>query len=453
MKKSLLLILASLFAIFALTGCAEDSKNDTPAPTPGSVPSELAGTYNVTFFGSQVTNAKSDNPVFATTADALYISNDCVKAAELYPDVIGVNNKNNCGVDTQSTLLDGQVVISVVNGNMTITSRMQMEGGAVDLSEADKYQYTIYNVASTTSGTGVTGWNYDVANNAPSAAATDFPNSPFTVTQLEDGSVRIDMTLVDKSVNAFGMQGIVDAKNTIILTKVNDTVVTLENKIQKPFTTNTPVDLTKPETLNGNYEVTFFGSQVINPRNADNDLALNYADLAYISNDCTKAAELYPDIINQGFKNQCTAENQAQLLDGKVLISIVDNKMNITSRMQLYSDFMEKMSPADMYQYTQYYETTDITNYKGTGVKGWNYDSVNNTPSATATEFPESPYSISLLEDGSIRIDMTLVGKTVTTMVGALTVDAKNTIILKKVDDTTDALENTIQAVFPTPAN
>lgn len=454
MKKSLLLILASLFAVFALTGCAEDSKNDTPAPTPGSVPSELAGTYNVTFFGSQVTNAKSDNPVFATTADALYISNDCVKAAELYPDVIGVNNKNNCGVDTQSTLLDGQVVISVVNGNMTITSRMQMEGGAVDLSEADKYQYTIYNVASTTSGTGVTGWNYDVANNAPSAAATDFPNSPFTVTQLEDGSVRIDMTLVDKSVNAFGMQGIVDAKNTIILTKVNDTVVTLENKIQKPFTTNTPVDLTKPETLNGNYEVTFFGSQVTNVRDAGPLGSI--ADMFYISNDCAKAAELYPDIVDltgsasTPVKNWCDPKGtQSTILDGKVVITVSNGNLNITSRMQMEGGAVDA-SPTDKYQFTEYYTTNDFTTFSGKGVSSWNYDETNNTPSATATEFPESPYSISLLEDGSIRIDMTLVGKVVE---GIATVDAKNTIILKKVNDDTTALENTIQAVFPTPAN
>lgn len=210
---------------------------------------------------------------------------------------------------------------------------------------------------------------------------------------------------------------------------------------------------TFPSDLAGTYDVVFFGSQVINPRDADNDFALNYADLAYISNDCTKAAELYPDIINQGIKNQCTAENQAQLLDGKVLISIVDNKMNITSRMQLYSAFMEQMSPADMYQYTQYNETADAVNYEGKGVKGWNYDAANNAPSATSTEFPESPFKVTKLDDGSIRIDMTLVGKAVSTMVGALTVDAKNTIILKKVNDSTDALENTIQAVFPTPAN
>ena len=120
---------------------------------------------------------------------------------------------------------------------MTITSRMQMEGGAVDLSEADKYQYTIYNVASTTSGTGVTGWNYDVANNAPSAAATDFPNSPFTVTQLEDGSVRIDMTLVGKTVTTMVGALTVDAKNTIILKKVDDTTDALENTIQAVFPT------------------------------------------------------------------------------------------------------------------------------------------------------------------------------------------------------------------------
>ena len=446
MKKSLLLILASLFAIFALTGCAEDSKNNnggTTPTTPGTVPAEYAGTYEVVFFGSQVTNVR-DAGSLGSMADMFYISNDCAKAAELYPDVIGANGKNNCTAEGQSTLLDGKVVIAVDNGNMNVTSRMQMEGGAVDMSPADKYQYTIYNLATSLSGKGVKGYNYDEANNAPSATATEFPESPFQVTKLDDGSIRIDMTLVGKVVEGIAT---VDAKNTIILKKLSNDTTALKNALQKSFTTNTPVDLTKPETLNGNYEVTFFGSQVTNVRDADPFLG-SMADLFYISNNCDKAKELYPDVIGANSKNSCTADGQSTLLDGKVVITVANNEMNIASRMQMEGGAVE-MSPVDKYQFTKYYKTNDLTTFSGTGVTGWNYDDVNNAPSVASTEFPESPYSISLLTDGSIRIDMTLVGKVVE---GIATVDAKNTIILTKISDDTTALENALQKEF-TPAN
>lgn len=241
MKKSLLLILASLFAVFALAGCAEDSKNDTPAPTPGSVPSELAGTYNVTFFGSQVTNVRDADPL-GSMADMFYISNDCAKAKELYPDVIGANGKNNCTAEGQSTLLDGKVVIAVANEEMNVTSRMQMEGGAVEASPTDKYQFTKYyttNDLTTFSGKGVSSWNYDDVNNAPSAASTEFPESPYTVSKLADGSIRIDMTLVGKVVEGIAT---VDAKNTIILTKISDDTTALTNALQKEFTPAEPAN-------------------------------------------------------------------------------------------------------------------------------------------------------------------------------------------------------------------
>ena len=451
MKKSLLLILASLFAVFALAGCAEDSKNNnggTTPTTPGTVPAEYAGTYEVVFFGSQVTNVRDAGP-FGSMADMFYISNDCAKAAELYPDVIGANGKNNCTTDGQSTLLDGKIVIAVDNGNMNITSRMQMEGGSVDMSPADKYQYTIYNLASSLSGQGVKSYNYDAANNAPSATAAEFPESPFTVEQLADGTVRIDMTLVGKVVEGIAT---VDAKNTIILKKLSNDTTALKNALQKSFTTNTPVDLTKPETLNGNYEVTFFGSQVTNVRDAGPFGSM--ADMFYISNDCAKAAELYPDIVDltgsasTPVKNWCDPKGtQSTILDGKVVITVSNDNLNITSRMQMEGGAVD-MSPTDKYQFTEYYITNDLTTFSGKGVSSWNYDDTNNTPSATATEYAESPYSISLLEDGSIRIDMTLVGKVVE---GIATVDAKNTIILTKISDDTTALENALQKEF-TPA-
>lgn len=253
MKKSFLLILASLFAIFALAGCADDSKNDTPVVT-GTVPTDLAGTYNVTFFGSQVTNPQGfsmGGQDMSAITSLYYISNDCNGAKELYPDIVDTTGEsagtagmaqNWCDPNgTQSTILDGKAVITIDNGVMNITSRMQMEGGALTMSPADKYQYTIYNeTADLTNfkGTGVTGWNYDAANNAPSANSTEYPESPFQVSKLDNGSIRIDMTLVGKNVNVLNgmMSGTVDAKTTVILEKVSNDTTALENALQAEFT-------------------------------------------------------------------------------------------------------------------------------------------------------------------------------------------------------------------------
>lgn len=210
----------------------------------------------------------------------------------------------------------------------------------------------------------------------------------------------------------------------------------------------TPVDPAKPETLNGTYEVTFFGSQVTNVRDSQNEALAKAADLFYISNDCTKAKELYPNVISAGGKNNCTAEGQSTLLDGSVLITVSTTNMNITSRMQMEGGTVE-MSATDKYQYTVYNKTSDLTNFAGQGVKGWNYDDVNNKPSAASIDFPNSPYKVTINEDGTVRIDMTLVGKIVT---GIATVDAKNTIILKKVNDDTTPLGNAIVKPF-TPKN
>ena len=459
MKKSFLLILASLFAIFALSGCADDSKNDTPVPVITNTPVDLAnpgtlnGNYKVVFFGTQVTNVQSSSP-FAGMADLFYISNDCVKAQELYPNIVNQGDKNQC--KTPVTMLDGSVVMTVENGNLNITSRMQMDGSALDLSKSDKYQYTIYNQTNDLTnyqGMGVTGWNYDDVNNKPSATSTSYPESPFKITQLDNGSLRIDMTLVGKYVSMIA--GTVDAVNTIILEKVNDDTTALENKIQVEFgqsnpgtdnpedttPTVTPADITKPETLNGKYEVTFFGTQVTNVQSSSPFAGM--ADLFYISNDCVKAQELYPNIVNQGDKNQC--KTPVTMLDGSVVMTVENGNLNITSRMQMDGSALD-LSKSDKYQYTIYNQTNDLTNYQGMGVTGWNYDDVNNKPSATSTSYPESPFKITQLDDGSLRIDMTLVNKYVTTIAG--TVEAVNTIILKKVSDDTTALENALQADF-----
>lgn len=230
MKKSLLFILASLIAIFALTGCADEpAKEEGNKPLPAEL-QEYLGTYTVTFFGSQVTNATGS---LASMAEMFYISNDCKKAEELYPTIVNKNGKNNCNESQkqQSTLLVGQVVIKDDNGKLLITSKMEMQGGAVDHSSEDKYQYTVYYPTSSLSGEGVKGWNYDEKNNKPSATSTEFPESPFTIKKESDGTYRLDMTLVGKKV----MSGAVtlDAKNTILLKKESNTPTELKNEVTK----------------------------------------------------------------------------------------------------------------------------------------------------------------------------------------------------------------------------
>lgn len=212
--------------------------------------------------------------------------------------------------------------------------------------------------------------------------------------------------------------------------------------------------------LLGTYNVTFFGTQVTNVRDYDESAAFieGMADLLYVSNDCAKAKELYPDIIdsNNGMKNQCPegsdgnpAKGTAELLDGVVVMNNISGQLGITSRVQLGGQIMDTFAPADKYQYTEYYPTSDFVNYEGKGVKGWNYDSANNKPSETSTEFPESPYKITKQDDGSLRIDMTLVGKKVNAMNTDFTVDAVTTVIMTKENNSTDALANEIQQPFP----
>ncbi len=234
MKKSLLFILASLFAVFTLAGCADDSNDDAASGT--NLPVEYVGTYNVTFFGSQVTNVRgTDNSFMAGMANTAYISNDCKKAKELYPDIIGKDNKNDCSDKTQSTMLEGKVVITEKGGKLYITSKMQMEDGAVNLSTPDKYQYTEYYPTASNTGKGVKGWNYDAAGNKPSSKPSEFPESPYTITKQSDGTLRIDMTLVGKNIDILGTKMTVDAKNTILIKKDSNKIDKLENKITHPF--------------------------------------------------------------------------------------------------------------------------------------------------------------------------------------------------------------------------
>ncbi len=240
MKKSLFIILSCMLAAFIITGCSEDSDNNNSK--------ELTGTYEITFFGTQVTNAKGNNETIVGMADLMYISNDCAKAKELYPDIIDINKKNQCRPTEDNDgnpqkgiaeLLDGIAVVSIENNKLKMSSRVQLAGKIMDtFAPADKYQFTEYYETTGLSGKGVKGWNYDADNKKPSAQPLDFQNSPYSLSVLDDGSVRIDLTLVGKSVNTIMGIITVDAKTTVIMQKKNDSTTPLKNAIQKPFSVN-----------------------------------------------------------------------------------------------------------------------------------------------------------------------------------------------------------------------
>lgn len=259
MKKSLFIILSCILAAFIITGCSEDSDNNSGNSTGteggNTTPDynkELTGTYEITFFGTQVTNARGELSYLVNMADLMYVSNDCAKAKELYPDIVdnpSSPTKNQCSIEQEdgslaaatAELLDGVAVVSIENNKLNMSSRVQLDGNIMNnFAINDKYQFTEYYETTGLSGKGVKGWNYDADNNKPSAHPLDFPNSPYSLSVLDDGSVRIDVTLVDKQVSV-SMSGqymgniTVDAKTTVIMKKISNQSEELKNEIQKEF--------------------------------------------------------------------------------------------------------------------------------------------------------------------------------------------------------------------------
>lgn len=145
MKKSLLLILASLFAIFALAGCAEDSKNNnggtTPTPTPSPLPADIStlkGTYNIDFF-------------YTDGGGAAVVTTDCTKVTEY----VGSSAKQCANAATDTVNYTGRLTFDVLaDDSVKIISKIQMSGGAFEnnpLGIAAKnlganYNYTEYAV-------------------------------------------------------------------------------------------------------------------------------------------------------------------------------------------------------------------------------------------------------------------------------------------------------------------
>ncbi len=192
MKKSLLLILASLFAIFALAGCAEE-ENDAPAliqPTLSNV-SSLNGTYDIEFFYV--------NAVIAALAT------DCSKVEEYAPgEKVCADNATDSvkhyGQATMTVNPDGSVkVFSKIQINDGVFDQTEGVGSLINMFAADKrYNFTEYTtipasaitptaVNDSTVASAVTGTYGRSANKL--VDDTKSVNNTFTFTVEPDGTV------------------------------------------------------------------------------------------------------------------------------------------------------------------------------------------------------------------------------------------------------------------------
>lgn len=247
MKKSLLLILASLFAVFALTGCAEDSKNNnggttptpTPTPTPSPLPADIStlkGTYNIDFF-------------YTDGAGMAVVTTDCTKVTEY----VGSTAKQCSNAETDTVEHQGRLTFDVLSdGSVKIISKIQMAGGAFENNQLGiaaknlgaNYNYTEYTVipanaisetkindpATGHSVKGVQGRNavsitpYDVNSTATSQNAA---NTTYEFTYEDD-------VLICKMKDT---SSVMAADVVIRLTKTKDTIEVFD--AQTPF--DTPV--------------------------------------------------------------------------------------------------------------------------------------------------------------------------------------------------------------------
>lgn len=231
MKKSLLLILSILFAVFALYGCAEDEKNDAPAVNPAS---EYVGTYYVTFFATKPYD--SNNHAMDMLVTTGNMSTDCTLADTLgiLKKVDGIANVQNgeCSANgsNDAKIIGHQAVINYnADTGLVLETKLQMWSEVFSFAQDDTYQYTKYTSVPSSSITssavnadssvlGVSGRNL--------TTKTSNPKSTFKITKRDDGSLYVELELIEKSV----LNGAISANapTYVILEKKSDTPETVD---------------------------------------------------------------------------------------------------------------------------------------------------------------------------------------------------------------------------------
>lgn len=222
MKKSFLLFLSSIIAVFFVTGCAEENKNNGGSTTtpPSVVPidpsnpsslTDLLGNYEIVFF-------------YTDGSGQLSIASDCSKV-EYYTGkadakcVQGTNNVDFRGYGKVELNNPNPTQASAIN----ITTKMQMTNDKFktgtdifwSMAKNNQYNYTVFTPIPVTA----------IANGAVNAGVnavtgvtgrhltenTDVPESTYKFELLSDGSIR--NTMVDRS--------ILPANVTVIMKKID----------------------------------------------------------------------------------------------------------------------------------------------------------------------------------------------------------------------------------------
>lgn len=240
MKKIFLLVsIAVILSLF--TGCAEEKSSlNTDSLPVDNIPEEfknLAGTYNIIFFGSELTNQNgaSNVDLFKTYND-YYLTNNCQKAQELFPDVVNKNGKNKCDEFTEINLLTSQAVVYLVDNKISLTAKLQAEKGIVEKYQTYKYQYITFDSTDKLNGYNFKEYYYDVVSNGVSNTAYKYPSNNYNITKLDEKTIKIEIIYNRKDIMLDAQNNInVNTKNTYILEKIDNDTIELINNNDYPF--------------------------------------------------------------------------------------------------------------------------------------------------------------------------------------------------------------------------
>lgn len=232
--KKIFLLLSIAVILFLFTGCAEEKSSlNTDSMPVDNIPEEfknLAGTYNIIFFGSELTNLNNAiNIDLFETYNNYYISNNCQKAQELFPDIINKNGKNKCDEVTQLNLLTNKAVIYIFDNQISFKAKLQAEGNITDKYLTYKYQYITSAPSNSLNGNEIKEYYYD--NNNISDTAYEHSDNNYVITKLNDKTIQIDIFYYRKNIKLDTIFNNinVDTKNTYILEKLDNNTIELIN--------------------------------------------------------------------------------------------------------------------------------------------------------------------------------------------------------------------------------
>lgn len=229
MKKSFLILLSSILAVFLITGCADDTTsnnnggNTTPPTDPAlveQIKQFAEGYYEVSFF-------------YTDGASHLPLTSSCTKATEQ-----GLNTGESCtDVPTK-----GYAQITVDNnGGINLATKIQMTNGTLALLSKDsQYNYTVYPTIPATA--------VDMSQIATTGTVTINKNNVVKGTSGRDLSKNVSDAAATYS---FDVTIPADTTTTPITIK-NTMVTTTPIAIGNP-TTNVIVEMTKIDALPSGY--------------------------------------------------------------------------------------------------------------------------------------------------------------------------------------------------------